>query len=70
MTTVICENCGMELPKDEAFYWEDAGYYYCPDCADECLTTCERCGAVIDYDCSYQGFDGRLCDICHDDLFG
>lgn len=69
METVICENCGKELPKSEATYYEDADIYFCPECAKECLTTCERCGAVIAYDDSYRGFDGRLCEYCHDELF-
>ena len=69
METVTCEYCGRQLPKDEATYYEDADVYACPDCAEEYLTTCERCGAVVSYDDAFRGFDGYLCEYCHDDLF-
>ena len=70
METVKCEYCGKTLPKEEAVYCEDSDIYACPDCADEHLTECERCGALIDRDDAYEGFDGYLCEYCHDDLFG
>lgn len=70
METVICNFCGKELPKSEATYCESAGIYACPECADEELVTCERCGDVIYRDNAYEGFSGYLCEICHDDLFG
>ena len=70
METVQCEYCGKTLPKWQAEYSEDADIYACPDCADEHLVTCERCGALIDRDNAYRGFDGYLCECCHDDLFG
>jgi ribosomal protein S26 len=70
METVICEYCGKEVPKDEATFCEGAGFYACPDCADEYLVTCERCGDVIVRGEAYSGFDGYLCECCHDDLFG
>ena len=70
METVTCEYCGKTLPKDKAVYCEDSGIYACPDCAEEHLVTCERCGALIDRDGAYSGYDGYLCEYCHDDLFG
>ena len=70
METVKCEYCGKTLPKEEAVYCEDSDIYACTECADEHFTECERCGAVIDRDDAYQGFDGYLCECCHDDLFG
>ena len=70
MDTVKCEFCGETLPKDEAVYCEDSENYACPECADEYLVTCERCGALIDRDNAYRGYDGYLCEYCHDDLFG
>ena len=70
METRECEYCGKVLPKEQMTFYEDAGIYACPDCAKEHLTTCERCGAVVAYDDAYQGFDGHLCEYCHDDLFG
>ena len=30
---------------------------------------CERCGDRIPYDEAYRGYDGYLCEYCHDDLF-
>ena len=70
METVKCEYCGKELPKDQATFCEDSGIYACPDCAEENLVTCERCGMLIDRDDAYRGFGGYLCEYCHDDLFG
>jgi len=70
METVKCDYCGKTLPKDEATYCEYNDTYACPDCADENLVTCERCGETIDRESAYNGFGGYLCDICHDDLFG
>lgn len=70
METVICEYCGKELPKDEAVYIESADIYLCPDCAEDETVTCERCGERILRDDAYKGFDGYLCEYCHDDLFG
>ena len=70
METVECEYCGKTLPKDEATHYEAADIYACHDCADEHLVECERCGAKIDRDDAYRGFDGYLCECCHDDLFG
>ena len=67
---VFCDCCGRSVSKADATYYEGAGVYYCPDCAEENLTHCERCGEVISLDDSYEGFDGRLCECCHDDLFG
>ena len=70
METVTCEYCGKSLPKDEAVYCEDSEIYACPDCADEHLVKCERCGAVIEIYDAHRGFNGYLCEHCHDDLFG
>ena len=70
METVICEYCGKELPKDEAVYIESADIYLCPDCAEDETVLCERCGERILRDDAYKGFDGHLCECCHDDLFG
>lgn len=70
METITCEYCGKSLPKDEAVYVESADIYLCPECADDQLVTCERCGERILRDDAYQGFDGHLCENCHDDLFG
>ena len=69
METVSCEYCGKEVPKNEATFYEDAGTYFCPDCAEKYLTHCERCGNVIAREDAYRGFDGYLCECCHDDLF-
>ena len=68
METVICEYCGKELPKAEATEYGDI--YLCPDCADEYLTTCDRCGDKVSYDDSYSTPYGRLCECCHGDLYG
>ena len=70
METVICECCGKELPKEEACYIEGGGYYVCPECRENEFTVCDRCGDIIERDSAYQGFDGYLCECCHDDLFG
>ena len=70
MERVFCEYCGRSVSKADATYYESAGVYVCPDCAEKELTKCERCGEVISYDDSYPGFDGHLCECCHDDLFG
>ena len=70
MERVFCEYCGRSVSKADATYYESAGIYACPDCAEECLTTCERCGDIVSYDDAYRGFDGYLCDCCHGDLFG
>ena len=70
METVTCEYCGKTLPKTEAHYYEDGGYYVCPDCFETEFVTCERCGDSIPRDDAYKGFDGYLCECCHDDLFG
>lgn len=68
METVICEYCGIELPKEKAHEYE--GEYFCDDCWDKLFVTCERCGDTIPLDNAYRGFDGYLCECCHDDLFG
>ena len=70
MDTVVCVYCGKTLPKNEATFCEDAGYYACQDCADKYLVTCERCGTLIDCDNAHRGLDGYLCECCYDDLFG
>ena len=69
MDTVTCEYCGKTLPKVDA-KCTDEGTYACPECAVKNLVKCERCGAIIDYGNAYRGFDGYLCECCHDDLFG
>ena len=68
--TVKCEYCDKVLPKSEATYYEDADIYVCPECAEEYLTTCDRCGAVISRDDSYITPWGKLCDCCHGDMCG
>lgn len=70
MERVFCEYCGRTVSKADATYYESAGVYVCPDCAEKELTKCARCGEVISYEDSYPGPDGRLCECCHDDLFG
>ena len=70
METVKCDFCGKTINKEEAVYCEDYDCYACPDCAEEHLTRCERCGTLIPIDDAYRGFDGYLCECCHDDLFG
>ena len=70
METVICELCGKELPKEEATYIEGGEYYVCPECRENEFTVCDRCGEVISWDEAYTSPYGRLCECCHDDLFG
>ena len=70
MEIVICEYCGKELPKSGAVYIESAEIYLCPECAVDQTVVCEHCGERILRDDAYQGFDGHLCEYCHDDLFG
>ena len=70
METRECEYCGRVMPKDQMTYYEAAGIYACPDCAEEHLTTCDRCNDVVSYEDSYNTAYGRLCECCHDDLFG
>ena len=70
METVQCEYCGRTLPKSEATYCESADVYVCPECAEKELVTCERCGDIISRDDAHRGYDGYLCECCHDDLFG
>lgn len=70
METVTCELCGKTLPKSEAHYDEDGGFYVCDDCWTDEYVDCERCGAHIPIDDAYKGFGGHLCECCHDDLFG
>jgi len=70
METVECNYCGKTLPKSEATFCECDGTYACPDCAEENLVTCERCGEILDRSCAYKGLHGHLCEYCHDDLFG
>ena len=69
METVECEYCGKTLPKDKATFCEIEGFYACPDCADEHLVNCERCGTLIDRKDAYRSYNGYLCECCHDDLF-
>ena len=70
METVICEYCGKEMPREEATCVEGGMYFACERCAEIHLTHCARCGEVIDYDEAYSSPYGRLCECCHDDLFG
>ena len=70
MNTIKCEICGKEVPENEAHYYEDGGYHVCEDCWKDEFVECERCGERIPRDEAYQGFDGHLCEYCHDDLFG
>ena len=70
METVICEYCSRLLLKSDAEYIESAGIYLCPECAEDWTVVCERCGERILRDDAYRGFDGHLCECCHDDLFG
>ncbi len=68
METVICEYCGKSIPKDKANEYGDV--YVCDDCLSEFFVRCERCGERILRDDSYSTPYGRLCECCHDDLFG
>jgi len=70
METVICECCGKELPKEEAYYIEGGGYYVCPECRENEFTECDRCGDLISYDEASETRYGTLCPCCYDDLFG
>ena len=69
MEHVFCENCGIEIPKSDAFYYEDGDYYVCQDCKNERFVECERCGALIPYEEAYRGNCDYLCEYCHDDLY-
>ena len=70
METVKCEYCGKNLPKEDAVFFENEGIYVCKDCVDEHFVECDRCGDIIHRDEAHKGFDGYLCECCHDDLFG
>ena len=70
MNTIKCEICGKEIPSGEAIYYEAGDYFVCKECWEDEFVECERCGDIILRDDAFQGFDGYLCECCHDDLFG
>ena len=71
METIKCEICGKEIPKEGAYQvGEDSGVFVCEECYKNKCVKCSRCGEIIFYYDAYQGFDGYLCECCHDDLFG
>ena len=41
-----------------------------PDRFEDDVVRCCRCGEITTFDNSYSTPYGRLCDCCHDDLFG
>ena len=70
MNTKKCEICGKEIPSGEAIYYEAGDYFVCKECWKDEFVECERCGDIISRDEAHRGFDGYLCECCHDDLFG
>ena len=70
MNTIKCEICGKEIPSGEAIYYEAGDYFVCEECWEDKFVECERCGNIIPRDDAYSGYDGYLCECCHDDLFG
>lgn len=70
MNTIKCEICGKEIPSGEAIYYEAGDYFVCDKCWEDEFVECERCGDIILRDEAHKGFDGYLCECCHDDLFG
>ena len=64
-----CEICGKEMSMKKMHYYEEGGYFVCPECYEEEFVTCERCGASITADDAYKGNDGYLCEYCHSDLY-
>ena len=70
METIKCELCGKTLTAADNHYYDDGGYYVCDDCWESKFVDCERCDAHILIDDAYSGYDGYLCECCHDDLFG
>ena len=70
METIKCELCGKTLTAADNHYYDDGGYYVCDDCWESEFVDCERCDAHIHIDDAHRGYDGYLCECCHDDLFG
>ena len=71
METIICEVCGKEIPKNEAYQvGEDSGIFVCEECYENECVKCDLCGDIIFYDEAYHTHYGNLCDICYGDLCG
>lgn len=68
MKNIRCDICGRLVPEDNVERYNDLSY--CPDCANELLTTCDRCGAVVKYEDVTKTYFGYLCECCYDELFG
>jgi ribosome-binding protein aMBF1 (putative translation factor) len=70
MNTIKCEICGKEIPSGEAIYYEAGDYFVCKECWEDEFVECDRCGAVVSRDDSYNTPWGTLCDCCHGDMCG
>ena len=62
MEYVTCEFCGKTLPESEAVFYDDGGYYACPDCWENEFVECDRCGVRIPYDEASHTAYGNLCE--------
>ena len=75
-TGIISLNPDRALHKDDRNLMADplrgqwAGSPGDTECYKNKCVKCSRCGDIIFYYDAYQGFDGYLCECCHDDLFG
>lgn len=67
--TVTCYQCGEVVDKDDAVFCE--GDWYCPDCEDNYITTCDICGEKhwIDNTNWIESEEIEVCDDCYDRYF-
>lgn len=64
---VRCYQCSTIVPKDEATK-DSAGDWFCQECADNYLTTCDDCGSVVWADDCYwvDSEEMQICPSCYD----
>ena len=66
--TFICNGCEEENNKDDGFYVEGEGLYYCESCYIDNYFTCD-CGEIVHLDNSYVAFDKYYCESCFNDMY-
>lgn len=61
----VCSCCGTRIFLDEVYYSEYNNKYYCRDCENERLRTCDYCDDYLDIDDLHLDKDGKyICDYC------
>ena len=67
---IRCYQCSTIVPKDKATL-DSAGDWFCQECADNYLTTCDECGRIVwADDCYWVDSEAiQVCPSCYDARF-